>query len=116
MASALAPSTKHLVVRVESSKRWGMANGKELEVLRRKLRHKLDAATADVAVPAADLRTVLDELGRLQQSNDRLRRQNRRARLKLQRAGLADDAVDPAEAADAAAELAEDGPDGVQKP
>lgn len=81
-----------------------MANGKELEVLRKKLRHKLDGASGDVPVPAADLRTVLDELGRLQQSNDRLRRQNRRARLKLQRAGIADDAAD---AADDAADTAE---------
>jgi hypothetical protein len=77
-----------------------MANGKELEVLRKKLRHKLDAASGDVAVPAVDLRVVLDELGRLQQSNDRLRRQNRRVRLKLQRAGLADDAADVGDAAD----------------
>lgn len=68
-----------------------MATDKELEALKKSLRHKLRDAGGDVAVAATDLRTVLDELGRLQQSNDRLRRQNRRVRLKLQRAGLADD-------------------------
>lgn len=77
-----------------------MANGKELEVLRKKLRHKLEGGAGDVPVPAADLRTMLDELGRLQQSNDRLRRQNRRVRLKLQRAGIADDAAEGGDAAD----------------
>jgi hypothetical protein len=47
-----------------------------------------------VQVPAAELRIVLDAIGRLQQSTDRMRRQNRRLRLRLQRAGLADDAAD----------------------
>jgi len=93
-----------------------MVNGKQLEVLRRKLRHKLDGAAADVPVPAADLRTVLDELGRLQQSNDRLRRQNRRARIKLQRAGIADDPTDPAEVDDAAASEADEASDRESQP
>jgi hypothetical protein len=35
---------------------------------------------------AADARLLADELGRLLQSNERLRRQNRRLRLRLQRA------------------------------
>ncbi|MFN6145236.1 MAG: hypothetical protein ACK5AL_02630 [Planctomycetota bacterium] len=68
-----------------------MPTDKELERLRKSLRHKLEGATAEVAVAADDLRTVLGELGRLHQGNERLRRQNRRMRLKLQRAGLADD-------------------------
>jgi hypothetical protein len=76
---------------------------KRLDALRKTLRAKLRDGDGvgdgerggDVAVPAADLRTLLDEVGRLQQSNDRLRRQNRRVRLRLQRAGLDDaDAVD----------------------
>lgn len=61
-----------------------------LETVRRTLRAKLRDAAGAVAVEAADLRFVLDELGRLQQGNDRLRRQNRRMRLRLQRAGLAE--------------------------
>lgn len=76
-----------------------MANGKDLEGLRKTLRARLQGA-AQIAVDAADLRRVLDELGRLQQSNDRLRRQNRRVRLKLQRAGLAEDAEDAQDAAE----------------
>ncbi len=70
-----------------------MATDKELEALKKSLRHKVRDAGGDVAVAADDLRLLLDELGRLLQSNDRLRRQNRRVRLKLQRAGLADDAA-----------------------
>lgn len=72
-----------------------MTSDKQLESLRKTLRKKLLDASADVSIAAADLRTVLDELGRLQQSNDRLRRQNRRVRLRLQRAG-----IDEAEIAD----------------
>jgi hypothetical protein len=67
-----------------------MSHERDLEALRRALRGKL-ADGEQVAVASADLRRVLDELGRLQQSNDRLRRQNRRVRLRLQRAGLADE-------------------------
>lgn len=70
-----------------------MTGHKELEAVRKALRHQLRDGTAEIAVPAAELRLLLDEVGRLQQSNDRLRRQNRRVRLKLQRAGLADDEV-----------------------
>jgi len=68
-----------------------MTGQKELEAVRKALRHRLREGVAEVAVSAAELRLLLDEVGRLQQSNDRLRRQNRRVRLKLQRAGLADD-------------------------
>jgi hypothetical protein len=72
----------------------GMATERELETLRRALRAKLHGSGGSVAVDTGDLRTLLDELGRLAQSNDRLRRQNRRVRLKLQRAGIAEDAAD----------------------
>ncbi len=68
-----------------------MTGHKDLEAVRKALRHQLRDGVAEIAVPAAELRLLLDEVGRLQQSNDRLRRQNRRVRLKLQRAGLADD-------------------------
>ncbi|MBL9078311.1 MAG: hypothetical protein JNL08_12450 [Planctomycetes bacterium] len=67
-----------------------MANGTDLHALRKALRARL-ASDQDIVLTAADLRLLLDELGRLQQSNDRLRRQNRRVRVKLQRAGIADD-------------------------
>ena len=65
----------------------------DLEALRKQFRHWLrDHADGDTfALAGAQLRLLVDALGRLQQSNDRLRRQNRRVRLKLQRAGLADD-------------------------
>ncbi|MCC7064942.1 MAG: hypothetical protein IT456_19185 [Planctomycetes bacterium] len=65
-----------------------MATDKELELMRKRLRTKLRASLGDVAVPHADLDLLLEEIGRLQQSNERLRRQNRRVRLKLQKAGL----------------------------
>ena len=68
-----------------------MSAANNLEAMRKTLRNQLRDGAASVAVPAAELRLLLDELGRLQQSNDRLRRQNRRVRLKLQRAGLAED-------------------------
>ena len=87
-----------------------MTGNKALEALRRRLRHQLKDGVAEVAITAVDLRTVLEELGRLAQSNDRLRRQNRRVRLKLQRAGL-DDAVDGA--ADGAEVEDDDAADGA---
>ncbi len=71
-----------------------MANDDDLERLRKAIRTKVREG-ADLLLNAADARLLLDELGRLQQSNDRLRRQNRRVRLRLQRAGLeGDDATD----------------------
>lgn len=88
-----------LRIRAPSVLLRAMTSDHALEAAKKLLRNKLRDASADVAVPAADLRAVLDELGRLQQSNDRLRRQNRRVRLRLQRAGLADDAADAADAA-----------------
>ncbi len=49
---------------------------------RKRLRHLLAGERARVAVDAADLRWLLDEVSRLQQGNDRLRRQNRKLRLR----------------------------------
>jgi len=71
-----------------------MKHGKDLDALRRRLRHKTEGAGAEVAVATAELRLVLEELGRLLQSSDRLRRQNRRLRLRLQAAGIEVDAPD----------------------
>ena len=70
-----------------------MVSAKDLERVRKALRAKVGSG-ADVVVAEAELRLLLDEVGRLMQSNDRLRRQNRRVRLKLQRAGIAEDPAD----------------------
>jgi len=70
-----------------------MVSAKDVERVRKALRAKLGSG-AEVVVAEAELRLLLDEVGRLMQSNDRLRRQNRRVRLKLQRAGIAEDAAD----------------------
>ncbi len=72
-----------------------MTADSELDAMRKRLRAR-SRDGGDVTIGSSDLRLLLDELGRLQQSNDRLRRQNRRVRLKLQRAGL-DEPVDGAE-------------------
>ena len=56
--------------------------GKLDEARRKRLRRMLQDGAAQVAVQADDLRWLLDEVSRLQQSNDRLRRQNRRLRLR----------------------------------
>jgi hypothetical protein len=85
-----------------------MAANKPLEVLRKTLRNKLKDAGEAATVPSGDLRTVLDELGRLQQSNDRLRRQNRRLRLRLQAAGVTDADVSD-DASDAGGEDGDEG-------
>ena len=69
---------------------FGMAGAKDVERVRKALRARLGSG-ADVMVAEAELRLLLDETGRLLQSNDRLRRQNRRMRSKLQRAGIAED-------------------------
>lgn len=49
---------------------------------RKNLRRLLSKEDGVVTVAADDLRWLLDETSRLQQSNDRLRRQNRRLRLR----------------------------------
>jgi chromosome segregation ATPase len=71
-----------------------MTRSDDVEELRRALRARLRAGEDDVALAASELRALLDELGRLQQSNDRLRRQNRRVRLRLQRLGADDEESD----------------------
>ena len=76
-----------------------MVSAKDVERVRKALRAKLGSG-ADVVVGQAELRLLLDEVGRLMQSNDRLRRQNRRVRLKLQRAGIGDDEADAQGGAD----------------
>ena len=69
----------------------GMTHDKDSEARRRALRGLAKAAAGDVVLPAADVLWLLDECGRLQQGNDRLRRQNRRLRLRAQRDGGAPD-------------------------
>lgn len=86
-----------------------MASGKELEGLRKRLRARLKSDGGDVPVANDDLRTLLDAVGQLQQSNDRLRRQNRRARLRLQRAGLADELPADGDGGDEGADLDQPG-------
>ncbi|MEO6593788.1 MAG: hypothetical protein ABIP94_03450 [Planctomycetota bacterium] len=73
-----------------------MATHNPVEIVSKALRNKVRAG-GEVTVGAADVGLLLDELRRLQQSNDRLRRQNRRVRLKLQRAGLTEGLASPSE-------------------
>lgn len=63
------------------------------EARRKRLRRVVNDAGAQVSLDAEDARWLLDEVGRLQQSNDRLRRQNRRLRLRAQAGGSGDDAA-----------------------
>ena len=77
-----------------------MAEASDLETLKKTLRARLRSGKTDATLAAAELRLLLDEMGRLQQGNDRLRRQNRRVRLKLQRAGIAEDAPEAGEPGD----------------
>lgn len=108
MAFARPAAKQRLRFRRRRVSEWVMATDKELELMRKRLRTKLRASLGDVAVPHADLDLLLEEIGRLQQSNERLRRQNRRVRLKLQKAGLVEGleegggegAADPADSAD----------------
>lgn len=51
--------------------------------LRRQLRAQLRDGKETVSLTAAETELLLDEVGRLQQSNDRLRRQNKRLRRRL---------------------------------
>ena len=55
---------------------------KQDDARRKNLRRQLKDGVEEVTVAASNLRWVLDELSRVQQSNDRLRRQNRRLRLR----------------------------------
>jgi hypothetical protein len=61
--------------------------------LRRQLRAQLRDGAESVAVTRKEAELLLDELGRLQQSNDRMRRQNRRLRKRLIAAGQDPDAI-----------------------
>ena len=67
-----------------------MSTDKQSDARRKALRAKAKSGEP-VQVSTNDLLWLLDECGRLQQGNDRLRRQNRRLRVKMQRAGVADD-------------------------
>jgi TolA-binding protein len=72
---------------------------KQDDARRKNLRRKLKDGVEDVNVAAEDLRWLLDELSRQQQSNDRLRRQNRRMRVKAGGDGAeVADAADPQDA------------------
>ena len=59
-----------------------MNSTKQDEARRKRLRRSLQDGSAEVTVSNPDLRWLLDEVSRLQQSNDRLRRQNRRLRIR----------------------------------
>ena len=54
---------------------------KQDEARRKRLRRLVKGDAQEIQVACEDLRWLLDETGRLQQANDRLRRQNRRLRL-----------------------------------
>lgn len=58
-----------------------------LDELLPELRQKLRAGAPTAVLTGAQLRLLLDELGRLQQGNERLRRQNRRLRERRARRG-----------------------------
>jgi hypothetical protein len=63
--------------------------------LRAWLRQRGDSGEA--VLRSEQVRLLLQECGRLEQSSERLRRQNRRVRLRLQRAGLEPEAPEPGE-------------------
>ena len=69
------------------------ATGDSLERLRAHLRTWLrkNPEAGEIALNSAQVRLLVDEVGRVEQAGDRLRRQNRRLRLKLQRAGIAEE-------------------------
>lgn len=68
-----------------------MASDDRLDALRKRLRlvaQRAADAGADVMLRPQDLLALLDALGRATQGADRLRRQNRRLRLRCQRKGV----------------------------
>ncbi|MCB9876093.1 MAG: hypothetical protein H6835_00695 [Planctomycetes bacterium] len=67
-----------------------MSADKRDEHRRKALRRLLQAGDANLTVRSEELRWLLDEVGRLQQGNDRLRRQNRRLRLRAGETGEVD--------------------------
>ena len=84
------------------------SSGDLLAPLLRQLRAHLQSGADTMTLPSAQVRLLADELGPLLQGNDRLRRQNRRLRRKLQAAtgevlpedGAAADAGDAAAGGD----------------
>jgi hypothetical protein len=71
-----------------------MTGDDRLDSLRKRLRQVARAAEAagrNAAVSPAELLLVLDALGRAAQGGERLRRQNRRLRLRCQRLGIETD-------------------------
>jgi regulator of replication initiation timing len=78
--------------------------GDTLDALLKDLRAQVKKGGEGVALTTAQAKVLLDELLRLVQSNDRLRRQNRRVRKRLQ-AATGEEATD--DAADDGAEGAE---------
>jgi hypothetical protein len=58
--------------------------------LRRQIRAQLREGKESVALSPAEAELLIDEVGRLQQANDRLRRQNKRLRKRLLAAGGAE--------------------------
>ena len=68
---------------------------KQDDARRKRLRRMCKEEGDELTVASEDLRWLLDEASRLQQANDRLRRQNRRLRLRHERDGApSDDAGD----------------------
>lgn len=64
---------------------------KQEEARRKRLRRLVKGDDQAIQVACEDLRWLLDETGRLQQANDRLRRQNKRLRLRRGEDGAATD-------------------------
>lgn len=79
-AAQLASASKACAAGGGAGKLLGMT--KTDDARRKNLRRALKEEASVVSVAAEDLRWLLDEASRLQQSNDRLRRQNRRLRLR----------------------------------
>lgn len=77
---------------------------KQDDARRKRLRRVLEDAGSEVQVSTVDLRWLLDEVGRLQQGNDRLRRQNRKLRLRSERSGGDDAGIDELAGDDVAGE------------
>ena len=63
-----------------------MLRGDTLEALLKEVRQSLKKGNEPITLSAAQARLLADELSRLLQSTDRLRRQNKRVRRKLQAA------------------------------
>ena len=64
---------------------------KQEEARRKRLRRLVKGDDQAIQVACEDLRWLLDETGRLQQANDRLRRQNKRFRLRRGEDGASTD-------------------------